>query len=418
VRGVTARLRSPWIVFSAVAFGNFMATLDGSIVNVALPVIGGDLGAGLGRVEWVVTAFLATAALSLLPLGVAGDRLGARRVYSAGMALFTVASGLCGLAPTFAVLVGARALQALGAAAMMAIGPGLVTAAFPPAQRGRAIGAIASVVAIGLTVGPPLGGLITQVLSWRWIFLVNLPVGLLGVLWGLRALPPDAPRPAAAAAARHLGLEVLRLPTVAFGLAGGLASYAAMFASTLLSPFYLGLVRGLPPGRVGAVLIAVPVTMSVAAPLAGWLSDRLGTRRLPALGAALLGAGLASLSAAGPDDHLATVVLRLALCGLGMGLFQAPNNSAVMGALPRERLGIGGGLLAVSRSGGMVLGVVVAGRICAAVAGPSPSPQAFLAGFGWALRGGACFAVVAGLVAALAGSRREGPEAHPVPPLR
>jgi MFS family permease len=408
---VTSAQRSPWLVFSAVAFGNFMATLDGSIVNVALPSIGADLGASLGQLAWVVTAFLGTAALSLLPLGVAGDRLGAGRVYQAGMALFTVASLLCGLAPSYGVLVAARALQALGAAAMMAIGAGLVTAAFPPAQRGRAIGAIGSVVAIGLTIGPPLGGLITQALSWRWIFLVNLPVGLLGLLWGARVLPRGAPRPAGPA--RGLGLDVLRRPAFSFGLVGGVASYAAMFASALLTPFYLTHVRGLSPGHVGAVLIAVPVTMSVVAPLAGALSDGLGVRRLTALGAAVLAAGLFALSLAGPDDPIATVAARLALCGMGMGLFQAPNNSGVMGALPRERLGIGGGLLAVSRSTGQVLGVQVASAIVALVAGPAPAPAAFLVGFGWALRGGAAFAVAAGAVSLLAPRPRPSGAPHP-----
>lgn len=388
--------RSPWLAFSAVAIGNFMATLDGSIVNVALPTIGADLGAGLGGLSLVVSAFLATSALSLLPLGVAGDRLGARRVFQAGMAFFTAASLLCGLAPSIPVLVAARALQAVGAAAMMSIGPGLVTGAFPPQRRGQAIGAIGSVVAVGLTVGPPLGGLITQAASWRWVFLVNLPVGLAGLAWGARALPPDPPR--RPAAPRHLGLDVLRLPAVAFGLAAGLASYAAMFASTLLTPFYLAHVRGLPPGQVGALLTAVPVAMSVTAPLAGWLSDRLGHRPIPPVGAAVLAGGLAALSLVGPATPLASIAARLAACGVGMGLFQSPNNAGVLGALPQARLGVGGGLLAIARTTGMVIGVQVAGAIAAWVAGPAPEAGPFLAGFGWALRGGAAFAIVAGVV--------------------
>lgn len=400
------RSRSPWVVFSAVAVGSFMATLDGSIVNVALPAIGADLSAGLGGLSLVVTAFLATSALSLLPLGVLGDRLGPRRIFQGGMALFTVASLLCGLAPSLPVLVAARALQAVGAAATMAIGPGLVTAAFPPERRGRAIGAIGSVVSVGLTVGPPLGGLIVEVASWRWIFLVNLPVGLLGLAWGARALPADLPRPAGSG--RRLGLDVLRVPAVAIGLASGLASYAAMFASTLLTPFYLARVRGLPPGQVGALLTAVPLAMAVSAPLAGWLADRVGPRRLPPVGAALLTLGLGALSLAGPASPLASIAGRLALCGVGMGLFQAPNNSAVLGALPRQRLGVGGGLLAVARTSGMVLGVQAAGFIAALVSGPDPAPGPFLPGFAWALRGGAAFALVAGALSlAVPRARRE-----------
>ena len=401
----TSAARSPWLIFSAIAVGNFMATLDGSIVNVALPVIGADVGAGVGRVEAVVTAFLATAALTLLPLGRLGDRVGHRRVYVAGLSVFTLGSVLCGLAGGLGALVAARVAQALGAAAMMSIGPAVVTAAFPARQRGQAIGAIGSVVAVGLTVGPPLGGFITQLLSWRWIFLVNLPVGILGVAWALRALPPDAPRPAAVARGRSfLGLDVLGRRPVALGLLAGLCSYAAMFASTLLTPFYLAIVRGLPPGGVGAILIAVPVAMSVASPVAGWLSDRFGTRRLPALGAALLGAGLFALSLAGPADPLWTVVARLALCGLGMGLIQAPNNSAVMGALPRDRLGSGGGLLATARSVGMVLGVEVAGALFSSRAGEGADPATFLDGFALALGGAVAFALVCAVLSVAAGA--------------
>jgi len=407
-----APARSPWLAFSAIAVGNFMATLDGSIVNVALPVIGADVGAGVGRIEAIITAFLATAALTLLPLGRLGDRLGHRRVYVLGLGVFTLGSALCGLAGGFGTLVAARAVQALGAAAMMAIGPAVVTAAFPGSQRGRAIGAIGSVVAVGLTVGPPLGGLITQALSWRWIFLVNLPVGVAGVAWALRALPPDAPVRGGRAPAL-LGLDVLLRRTVAVGLLAGLASYAAMFASTLLTPFYLARVRGLPPGGVGAILIAVPVAMSVASPTAGWLADRFGTRRLPAVGAALLAGGLFALSLAGPADPLGSVVARLALCGVGMGLFQAPNNTGVMGALPRERLGVGGGLLATARSLGMVLGVEVAGAIFATRAGEGTDLATFLPGFALAMQGGAAFAVVAGALSLLSGAAARAAPARP-----
>ncbi len=402
--------RSPWLAFSAVAVGNFMSTLDGSIVNVALPVIGADVGAGVGRVELVITAFLGTAALLLLPLGRLGDRVGHRRVFVAGLGVFTLGSALCGLAGGLPLLVAARAVQAMGAAAMMSIGPAIVTAAFPPAQRGRAIGAIGSVVAVGLTVGPPLGGLITQLLSWRWIFLVNLPVGAVGMAWAWRALPSDPPPPAAVPRGRSfLGLDVLGHRSVSIGLLAGLCSYAAMFASTLLTPFYLARVRGLPPGGVGAILIAVPVAMSVASPVAGWLSDRFGTARLPALGAALLGAGLGALARCGPADPLWTVAARLALCGLGMGLIQAPNNSAIMGALPRDRLGSGGGLIATARNLGMVLGVEVAGVVFALKSGDGTDLATFLPGFALAFSGAVLFALAAGGLSLLTGPAPAAP---------
>ncbi|HEX8908757.1 MAG TPA: MFS transporter, partial [Anaeromyxobacteraceae bacterium] len=185
--------RSPWLGFSAVAVGTFMATLDGSIVNVALPTLRRELRAALSGVEWVVTAYLLVISVALLTAGRLGDLLGHRRVYVGGMLLFTLGSGLCGLAPGLDVLVAARAVQALGACAMMAMGPAVVTAIFPAHQRGRALGSVASVVALGLTAGPPLGGLIVQQLSWRWIFFVNLPVGVAGAVWAARALPAARP---------------------------------------------------------------------------------------------------------------------------------------------------------------------------------------------------------------------------------
>ena len=303
-------------------------------------------------------------------------------------------------------------------------------------------------VSIGLTVGPPLGGAIIQALSWRWIFLVNLPVGLLGTLWALRVLP--APQPvkgarfdglgalllavalglgiyaldtlpdrsvqtmptllvaavAAALLAVRLGrapepildAAVLRAPGVGSGLLAMLLSYVAMFTSTLLTPFLLARVFSLPPGGVGAFLTAVPLAMAVTAPFGGWLADRFGGRALPAVGMAFLASSLYGLSLAGPDSWLPTIAARLALAGVGMGLFQAPNNSAVMGAIPRPKLGSGGGLLATARNVGMALGVAIAGTLFALRAGDGLDASVFLPGYALALRTGAAVAVAAGLL--------------------
>ncbi|HET9599202.1 MAG TPA: MFS transporter, partial [Anaeromyxobacteraceae bacterium] len=183
---------SPWSAFSAVAVGTFMSTLDGSIVNVALPSVRAAFGASIAGVGWVVTVYLLVISSSLLAAGRLGDLLGYRRVYVGGMLVFTLASALCGFAPSLHALVLARGAQALGAAAMMSMGPAAVTAAFPREQRGRALGGIASVVAAGLTAGPPLGGLLVAAFSWRGIFYVNLPVGVAGAIWASRALPDAA----------------------------------------------------------------------------------------------------------------------------------------------------------------------------------------------------------------------------------
>jgi EmrB/QacA subfamily drug resistance transporter len=445
------RTPSPWIVFSAVAVGTFMATLDGNIVAVALPTIGRDFGASIARLEWIVNAYLLAISATLLAMGRLGDLLGLRALFVAGMLVFTAGSALCGAAPAYPALVAARIFQALGASAMMAIAPAAVTAAFPASKRGRALGGVGSVVALGLTAGPPLGGLILSSLSWRWVFYVNVPVGILGALWASRILPQrragaraafDAPGAVLLAVALGTGLVAVdrfahfapsdlawvlaailaaaalvrrerrapsplvdgglfRSRTLSLGLLGGFLSYAAMFSQTFLTPFFLTRVLGLPPARLGLALAAVPVALSVASPLSGWIADRFGARALGPAGMVLLAAGLLGLSAAGPGDSVASVMARLAACGAGMGLFQAPNNSAVMGSLPRERLGSGGGLLATARNVGMAVGIALAGSLFALRAGHGSAPDTFLSGYALALRTGAVLAVLAAVVSAL-----------------
>jgi EmrB/QacA subfamily drug resistance transporter len=445
------RTPSPWIVFSAVAVGTFMATLDGNIVAVALPTIGRELGVGIGRLEWIVNAYLLAISATLLTQGRLGDLLGLRTLFVAGMLVFTAGSALCGAAPSYGALVAARVFQALGASAMMAIAPAAVTAAFPPTQRGRALGGMGSVVALGLTAGPPLGGLILASLSWRWVFYVNVPVGLLGAVWASRILPQrrggsraafDAPGAALLAVALGAGLvavdgivhpepvelagalaaiaagaglvarerrapsplvdgALFRNRTLSLGLLAGFLSYAAMFSQAFLTPFFLTRVLGLPPARLGLALSAVPVALSVSSPLSGWIADRFGARAIGTAGMLLLAAGLFALSGAGPGDGVASVMARLAACGAGMGLFQAPNNSAVMGSLPRERLGSGGGLLATARNVGMAVGTALAGSLFALRAGPGAAPGPFLAGYALALRAGAAIALLAAAVSAL-----------------
>ncbi len=439
----TAPARSPWWGFSAVAVGVFMATLDGSIVNVALPAIQGDLHASIGGVKLVVSVYLLVISATLLAAGRLGDVLGRRRVYVGGLLLFTFGSGLCGFAGSLPALVAARAVQGLGAAAAMSMAPAIVTSTFPAARRGQALGAVSSVVAAGLTAGAPIGGALLSAFSWHAIFLVNVPVGVAGAIWASRALPDGAGRagafdlrgalalgatlafatgalelaptsPLGAAALVALAVAaaailwraeraaetplldpvLLRDRTVTLGLLAGLLSYAALFHQTLLSPFFLVQEKGLGEGALGAVLTVVPISLMVTSPVSGWISDRLGPRAPQVVGGFLLAAGLASLSLADASSSLASIVARLALEGAGMGFFQPPNNSAVMGALPQAKLGSGGGLLATARNLGMVTGVSMGGALLAWAGRTS-----FVAGWRVALGSGAVLALAAGLLA-------------------
>jgi EmrB/QacA subfamily drug resistance transporter len=419
---VTGTARAPWPAFAAVALGTFMATLDSSIVNVALPTLARTFQASVTQVEWISLAYVLTITALLLPFGRLGDALGRKRVFLAGLALFTLGSLACAFAVSVATLVAARVVQGVGASLVSANSVALITAAFPREMRGRALGMVGAVVGLGLTVGPPLGGVLLSAFGWPSIFLVNLPVGVFGVLFARVVLAPDAPAAAhapfdfAGAASALAFLVCLTLflsrgaawgwtspPTLASGaglvltlLAFVVAerraadplvdlaffrdsafrvpmltlflSFVALFGAIFLVPFYLERTAGLTPGQVGRVLVVIPLLLLLVSPVSGALSDRLGTRRLALVGLSVTCAGLALLSFlighAGerPLPTLA-IVGGLFVVGLGQGLFQPPNSSSAMGAVPTARLGLAGGLLATMRNLGTLFGIGLAAAV-------------------------------------------------------
>ncbi len=401
-----------WYVLAAVSMGTFLSTIDGSIVNVALPTLVQDLHTNLALVEWVVLAYLLMLSTLTLSMGRLGDMIGKKPVYIAGFVVFTLGSGLCGLAPTVTWLIGFRVLQAIGGAMILALGMAIVTESFPPSERGKAIGIGGTMVSIGIVVGPTLGGLILGSLSWHWIFFVNLPVGIAGTLMALRFVPAFRPKgrqqfdfPGAAAlfasllalllaltlgqytgfadarvlllfagatlllvgfillerrgAQPMLDLTLFRDQLFSINLVSGLTTFISMGGTTLLIPFFLQDVLNYAPQEVGLVMATVPLMTGLVAPVAGALSDRFGTRAIAAVGLASMVGGYYALSTITP--HLSTFgyILRYLPVGLGMGIFQSPNNSAIMGAVPRERLGVGSGLLSVTRTVGQVAGIAI-----------------------------------------------------------
>jgi EmrB/QacA subfamily drug resistance transporter len=407
-----------WRVFVPLAIGVTMATLDISVVNIALPTLARTFRQPLTSIEWVVLAYVLVVAGLQLPLGRVADRVGRRRVYALGLAVFTVASGLCAAAPGAAWLVAARALQGLGAAMMTANSGALLIAAFPDGERGRALGAFGAAVGVGLGLGPPIGGLLVSH-SWRWIFLLNLPLGVLAMIQLLRRVPPDLPafgrRPALPVPSALLGCAVLVLTTLGLsrGPANGwsgagvwltfaaaalaLAAFVAVerrvadplvprgvlggplgtgvlltFIGQTLSlavgfhmPLHFEEVLGFDAARSGRWLAVVPLVALVAAPLGGRGADAFGSRRLASLGLAIAFAGFVVLAGLPGRTAPLPILGGLALVGLGFGLFTAPNASAVMGAVPRDQLGVASGLQATMRGLGMTAGAALAAALLA-----------------------------------------------------
>jgi EmrB/QacA subfamily drug resistance transporter len=404
-----------WRVFPVLALGTLMATLDLSIVNIALPTLSRDLGAPLATVTWVVLAYVLTITGLLLAFGRLADRLGRRRIYGLGLGVFSIASLACALAPHAGALIAARAVQGVGAAMMTANSTALLASSFPGEERGRALGAFGAMVGVGLGLGPPLGGLILEHVSWRWIFLVNLPLGALALVL-IGRVPADPPRRAAvdlrplATALGCGGLVLLMLALArgpvegwgstrilavilggialltAFGvverragdpllphatLNGALGRAAALtFAGNLISiaiglhlPLYLEGVAGFDAGASGRWVAVVPLAALVLAPAAGRWSDRWGSRPLTATGLAITAVGCLVLGGLGVGASRIQLLVGMALVGLGQGLFSVPNARAILSAVHAERLGVASGLQATMRNLGFSAGAALIGAL-------------------------------------------------------
>lgn len=425
---VTSRAR--WGVLLAIGLGTFMSALDGSVVNITLPVVRESFGASVATVEWVVTIYLLVVSGLLLSVGRLGDLRGHRRVYTTGFLIFLLGSVLCGLAPSAGYLIAARAAQAVGASMLFANAPAILTKSFPPEMRGRALGLQATMTYLGLTVGPSVGGWLTTALGWRWVFYINLPVGLLALALALRFVPRDSGSGAAEefdlrgawtftgglvalllalnqghawgwtawptvtllagslvlmglflrlerrVAAPMLDLSLFRSRTFSAAAASAVLNYVCVYMVLFLMPFYLQQARGLSPAEAGLLLTAQPMLMAIVAPLSGSLSDRIGTRLPSVLGMGLLGLGLFLLSSLDLESPPGVMVAMLAVAGLGIGIFASPNNSALMGAAPRHRQGIAAGVLALARNVGMVMGVGLAGAVFTTVLGRAGALEA------------------------------------------
>ena len=414
-----------WTVMGIMAIGLFMVCLDSSIVNISLPKISLSFHIPLsGLVEWVIIAYLIVIASLMLTLGRLMDMVGQKLLWVLGLFIFTISSALCGAAQSLLLLVIFRALQAVGGAMIMAVSPAMIARAFPATERGRALGILALVVAAGTSAGPAVGGLITEAFTWRWIFYINVPIGIIGVVASLRLLtepmrlsrgqqrfdPIGAFLLSVSVACLMLGLSfgqeagwrsfaivglfvasLLLLaafiihekqeahPIVDFSLfrnrlftaaiSSSFLAFLSLFAVMFLMPFYLEELRALPVHVAGLLMTSIPLTIGVVAPLSGRLSDRFGSRLLSSSGLAIVCLGLWFLSRLQSGSSLFDIVWPLVVTGFGQALFQPPNNNAILSSVPPQRLGIASGFLNTVRVLGQSSSVAVSGAIFASLGG-------------------------------------------------
>ncbi|TCS84432.1 MFS transporter [Tepidibacillus fermentans] len=403
-------------ILSAVAIGTFMGPLDSSVVNIALPEISQYFHASLGTVEWVVMSYLLVISSLLLTYGRLGDMYGHKKIYTLGFVIFTLGSLLNALSPNILSLIFFRAVQAIGAGMMMSMGPAIITDIAPPNERGKFMGVTAVSVSVALATGPVLGGFLTTHFGWPSIFYINLPIGIIGYIWANRVIPQSKRKDRQqfdilGALILFLALisilfslsytekwgwkDPIILSLLALGLVflftfvliekrvkdpmvdlsifqnrlfsignlSSLLSFIAQFSVILLMPFYLQQLRGYEPSQAGLLFIPMPLTTLIVAPISGIISDRIDARYISSLGMGITAFGLWQLSQLNANSSHFTIVIAMITIGLGSGMFQTPNNSAIMGSVPKTRLGIASSMLATMRNLGMVLGVAISGAI-------------------------------------------------------
>jgi DHA2 family multidrug resistance protein-like MFS transporter len=408
------------LAFSTLAVAIAMAVLDGTIVTVALPTMSRQFAVMPESAIWIVNAFQLAVTVSLLPLAALGDIYGYRRVYWWGLALFTVASLACALAPTFAVLIFARVVQGLGAAGIMSVNIALVRFIYPHARLGQGVGNMAVVVAVCTAGSPSVAAAILSVASWHWLFLVNVPLGALALAMAARTLPAT-PRAAGrldlmsvvlnaltfglvitgvnqigqggspllplieialgvgvgvALVRRQLRLptpllpvDLLRRPVFALSLATSIASFGAQSLAIVSLPFYFENRLGHSASTSGLLLSPWPIGTALIAPIAGRMADRFFPGILSSIGLLVMGGGLVLVVLVIGESKPASLAWRLAICGLGFGFFQSPNNRVIIGSAPRERSGGAAGL----QSSGRLIGQSFGTALVAVALGRAPA---------------------------------------------
>ncbi|WP_292364154.1 MULTISPECIES: MFS transporter [unclassified Methanoculleus] len=403
----TAERRTVLIIATLAAF---LTPFMGSAVNIALPSIAAEFALDAVSLSFVASSYLLATAIFLVPLGRCADIYGRKRIFTLGVVVFTASALLSALAPSGLVLILFRFIEGIGSAMIYGTGVAMITSVFPPEERGRALGINVTAVYVGLSIGPLLGGYLTEFLTWRSIFLTNIPLGiyiicqvrrhlagewtdacgerldivgsvfygamLLSVIYGFSQLPEFA---GVVAIVAGIALSVvfyawetrvespvlnIRLlssnRTFAFSNLAALINYGATFAVGFLLSLYLQVVRGLDPGAAGLVLITQPVIQALFATPAGRLSDRVEPRYVASAGMGLTAVGLALLTLLTATTPMTWIVASLVLLGFGFALFSSPNTNAVMSSVDRSLYGLASGMLATMRTTGMMFSLAIA----------------------------------------------------------
>lgn len=421
----------------AISLAVAMANLDTAITNTALPTIATSIDAAPSSVIWVVNAYQLAMIATLLPFASLGEITGHRRIYIAGLALFTLSSLACGLAWSLPSLATARALQGVGAAAIMSVNTALIRFSYPAKLLGRGVGLNALVVAVSFTVGPTVASAILSIASWHWLFLVNVPIGLLSIVMatgtlpvtnrarhrfdavaallcalffallilGLGTISHDGMTPTIAAEwigaalcgyallrrqASHpapmLAVDLFRRPVFSLSAITSVCSFSTQGLAFVSLPFFLQMGLGNSQVETGFLMTPWPAVVAIMAPVAGRLADRYPAGILGTIGLFTLSLGMASLATLPPAPSPLDIAWRMVLCGAGFGFFQAPNLKALMGSAPPERSGGASGIVATARLLGQTLGAALV-ALCFHAAGAHGPVVALWAGSAFALLG-------------------------------
>ena len=398
------KLELKWRVFLIIAVGILISTLDSSILNIANPSIAREFGVELQDIQWVVNAYLLVTTATLIFFGRLGDIRGSNRIFTWGFLVFALGSWGCSLSRSLMILVGMRILQGLGASMMMATGIGIVSNIFPDAERGKALGLTGTMVALGNMLGPSVGGLLLASFKWPVIFLINIPIGIVGFYLGYRYLPNEEPEekkrsfdlPGTVimvvvvttlllalsgdsldlyllgaslmaltalcwwerrAPVPLLDFDLFRNRTFVVGNLVAVVAYSTHNSVVFLLPFYLEAIQGLSPANSGLIMTTAPIVMALTAPLAGHLSDRYGSPPITAMSLGLLAGAFALFSLLTGDSPILFIMAALAVMGIAMGSFGSPNTSSILGSMPKEKAGYGGGFIATNRNLSYSLGI-------------------------------------------------------------